>query len=169
MPPIQTSPFNVTIEPLTPDAFAAYGDVAERPIDVRRRYLPTSDGRTEDAGNFAFWISSAARLGQLPLPITTLERHPFTAQTFVPLGGSAYLAIVCGTGADGLPDLATLRCFKAGPHQSVTFARNVWHHPMTVLEAAMEFAVAMAMTGRQDDDVFVEIAAGIEAVPPPGA
>jgi ureidoglycolate lyase len=168
MLPIQTASRTVTAEMLSPAAFAVFGDVAERPIDTRRRYLPTAGDRAADAANFSFWISSAARLGSLPLAITTLERHPFSAQTFVPLGTSRYLAIVCGAAPDGLPDLATLRCFIAGPHQGVTFARNVWHHPMTVLDEAMEFAVAMATTGRQDDDVFVEIAAGVQAVLPPG-
>ncbi|MGM4887423.1 ureidoglycolate lyase [Tardiphaga sp. 20_F10_N6_6] len=169
MTPNHTASHTVAAESLSPAAFAAFGDVAERPIDARRRYLPTSDGRAEDAAIFSFWISSAARLGSLPLPITTLERHPFSAQTFVPLGSSQYLAIVCHADPDGLPDVATLRCFIAGAHQSVTFARNVWHHPMTVLGAAMEFAVAMGMTGRQDDDVFVDIAGDVRAVMPQSA
>jgi ureidoglycolate lyase len=169
MTPNHIASHAVAAESLSPAAFAAFGDVAERPIDVRRRYLPTSDDRTEDAATFSFWISSAARLGSLPLPITTLERHPFSAQTFIPLGSSQYLAIVCDAGPDGLPDVATLRCFIAGAHQSITFARNVWHHPMTVLGAAMEFAVAMGMTGRQDDDVFVDIAGDVRAVMPQSA
>ncbi len=40
---------------------------------------------------------------------------------------------------------------------------------MTVLGAAMEFAVAMGMTGRQDDDVFVDIAGDVRAVMPQSA
>lgn len=168
MPPVHTASRIIAAETLSAEAFAAFGDVAESPIDTRRRYLPTTDDGAADAAQFSFWISSAARLGSLPLAIATLERHPFSAQTFVPLGTSRYLAIVCDADADGGPDLATLRCFIAGPHQAVTFARNVWHHPMTVLDGAMEFAVAMAVTGRQDDDVFVEIAAGVQAVTPQG-
>ncbi|MET0967708.1 MAG: ureidoglycolate lyase [Tardiphaga sp.] len=168
MPPIHTAPRTIVAETLSSSAFAPFGDVTERPIDTRRRYLPTAVDRAMEAVTFSFWISSAARLGRLPLAITTLERHPFSAQTFVPLGTSRYLAIVCGDAPDGLPDLATMRCFIAGPHQAVTFARNVWHHPMTVLDGAMEFAVAMAVTGRQDDDIFVEIAAGVQAVSPLG-
>jgi ureidoglycolate lyase len=162
----ETTPLSIAAEPLSPAAFMPFGDVAERPIDVRRRYLPTATDCAESAITFSHWISSAARLGTLPLQITTLERHPHSAQTFIPLGSSQYLAIACDTGPDGLPDVATLRCFIAGPHQSITFARNVWHHPMTVLGADMEFAVAMGMTGRQDDDVFVEIAGEVRAVMP---
>ncbi len=162
------APSTFEAELLSPAAFAAFGDVAERPIGVRRRYLLTSDDRATVAANFSFWISSAAKVVSLPLRIVTLERHPYSAQTFVPLGRSRYLAVVCGAAADGQPDLATLRCFIAGPQQSVTFARNVWHHPSTVLDETMEFAVAMGVTGRNDDDVFVDIPAGIHAVMPAG-
>lgn len=169
MSPAQNASRAIEAEPLSPAAFAAFGDVAERPIDMRRRYLPTSDDRAADAATFSFWISGAAKIGSLPLPIVTLERHPYSAQTFVPLGSSDYLAIVCGTAPNGQPDLASLRCFIAGPHQSVTFARNVWHHPSTVLGEKMEFAVAMGTTGRNDDDVFVDIAAGIHAIMPQSA
>jgi ureidoglycolate lyase len=166
MPPIDVTPYSAKAEPLSPAAFAPFGDVAERPIDQRRRYLPTAADRASDATEFSFWISSAAKVGKLPLQITTLERHPFSAQTFVPLGSAEYLAIVCAAGPDGNPDPLTLRCFIAGAHQSVTFARNVWHHPMTVLGHSMEFAVAMNMTGRQDDDIFVNIDVDLRVVMP---
>ena len=158
--------FTLAPEPLSPIAFAAYGDVAQRPIDARRRYLPVSAERSQDAATPVMWISAAARSGALPMQLTTLERHPFSAQTFVPLGAENYLAIVCGAAPDGSPDLATLRCFVAGAHQAVTFARNVWHHPMTVLGPAMEFVVAMNTTGRDDDDVFVSLEAEVHVILP---
>jgi ureidoglycolate lyase len=163
---IEVASYTVNPEPLSPAAFAPFGDVAERPIDLRRRYLPTSVDRSDDATTFSLWISSAAAVGVLPLQLTTLERHPFSAQTFIPLGSGQYLVIVCAPAPDGRPDLAALRCFIAGGHQSVTFARNVWHHPMTVLGNAMEFAVAMGMTGRQDDDVFASLDASVHVVMP---
>lgn len=164
---VETINFTITPEPLSPAAFATFGDVAERPIAVRRRYLPIAADRTDDAATPVLWISSAARTGLLPMQLTTLERHPFSAQTFIPLGAEKYLAIVCATAPDGSPDLATLRCFIAGAHQGITFARNVWHHPMTVLGPAMEFVVAMNTTGRDDDDVFVSVEADVHVTLPP--
>jgi len=166
MPVTEIIRFAVTPEPLSPAAFAAFGDVAERPIDVRRRYLPNALDRSDEAATPALWISSAAAVGALPMQLTTLERHPYTAQTFIPLGPERYLAIACAAAADGSPNLATLRCFIAGGHQSVTFKRNVWHHPMTVLGQAMEFAVAMCVTGRDDDDVFIGLDAGVHVTLP---
>jgi ureidoglycolate lyase len=169
MSAIEHSCFTVIPEPLSPVAFEPFGDVAERPVDVRRRYLPTAANRADDAVFPTLWISNSARVGTLPLQLTTLERHPFSAQTFIPLGIAHYLAIVCKPAAGGGPDLATLRCFIAGAHQSVTFARNVWHHPMTVLQTAMEFIVAIGITGRDDDDVFVDLDAKVHVTLPPTA
>jgi ureidoglycolate lyase len=161
-----THMMTVTLEPLAPETFAAFGDVAERPSGLRRRYLPTSLDCADDAQACSFWISSAAAVVSLPLRITTLERHPFTAQTFVPLDAGRYLVIVCTTKPDGQPDLAKLRGFVAESNQVVTYARNVWHHPSAVLDHAIEFAVAMRTTGRDDDDVFIDIDADVTVVMP---
>lgn len=158
--------YTVSLEPLSAEAFAPFGDVVSRPTSERRRYLPTMLNRADEAQSFSLWISGAAALGQLPLRATTLERHPYSAQTFVPLGSTRYLAVVCAATPDGDPDLATLRGFVAGPDQIVTYARNVWHHPMTVLDAPMEFAVAMGLTGQQNDDVFFGLDAAVTIVMP---
>jgi ureidoglycolate lyase len=159
--------YTVALEPLSAEAFAPFGDVASRPTGERRRYLPTALNCADEAQSFSLWISSAAALGRLPLRATKLERHPYSAQTFVPLGSARYLALVCSAAPDGDPDLTTLRGFIARPDQVVTYARNVWHHPMTVLDSPMEFAVAMGVTGLHDDDVFFGLDAAVTIVMPP--
>jgi ureidoglycolate lyase len=166
---IDTRKFTVTLEPLTPEGFAAFGDVASRPSGLRRRYLPTSVDCADDARTFSLWISSAATVVSLPLRLTTLERHPFTAQTFVPLDAGRYLVVVCTAAADGQPDLQRLRGFVAQSDQAVTFARNVWHHPMAVLDHHVEFVVAMVMTGRDDDDESIRLDAAVDVVSSPAS
>jgi ureidoglycolate lyase len=160
---------SVEAEPLAPGSFARFGDVVARPTAARRHYLPTSLDCADDAGAISLWISGAAAVKSLPLRLTVLERHPFSAQTFIPLDAGRYLVIVCGADPQGGPDLTTLRAFLAGAHQSVTFARNVWHHPMTVLEKPIEFAVAMGMTGRGDDDIFQDLDTDVTVVMPQAA
>lgn len=159
--------YTVSLEPLSAEAFAPFGDVATRPTGKRRRYLPTMQNRADEARSFSLWISGAAALGRLPLRATMLERHPYSAQTFVPLGSGRYLAVVCSAAPGGDPDLTTLRGFIASSDQVVTYARNVWHHPMTVLDAPMEFAVAMGVTGLHDDDVFFDLDAAVTIVMQP--
>lgn len=111
--------------------------------------------------------SSASKSGGgLFFPVAVLERHPFTTQTFVPLGSSAsarYLVIVAptlpsppnppvpvpvpatGKGAGpGLPDLQNLRAFVATGAQAVTYGAGTWHAPMAALGehgSAIEFVV----------------------------
>ena len=161
--------YTVQLEPLEPGPFAPFGDVAVRPTGLRRRTLPTALDCAEQASQIALWISGAAAIGNLPLRLTVLERHPYSAQTFIPLDAGRYLVTVCAADPEGRPNLRTLRAFLAFSHQTVTYARNVWHHPMTVLDKAMEFAVAMGMTGRGDDDVFQNLDASVTIVMPQDA
>jgi ureidoglycolate lyase len=163
------SAMHVSLEPLVAEAFAPFGDVATRPTGVRRRYLPTSLDHAADASTMSLWISRVSATASLPLQLTALERHPFSAQSFIPLDSGRYLVVVCETDAKGRPNLRTLRAFVAGSQQAVTYARNVWHHPMTVLDHPMDFAVAMGVTGREDDDEWHTLDSGVTVVMPPAA
>ena len=114
------------------------------------------------------------RTGDSPVfPIRVLERHPYTTQTFIPLGLSAidsatkYLVIVAPTGpstADfpelGPPDLDNLRAFLAHGGQAVTYGSGTWHAPMVVVgEKRIDFVVIQFCNGvPMEDCQEVEIA-----------
>lgn len=96
-------------------------------------------------------------------PVEILERHPFTTQTFIPLGlssggeeGSQYLVIVAPSlgpspndlqfpvpdaaaaaqgrlPGRGLPDLTKIKAFLATGSQAVTYGAGTWHAPMVVV------------------------------------
>ena len=95
-------------------------------------------------------------------PVEILERHPFTTQTFIPLGLSSseankarYLVVVAPSlppsSADeywpvpavtansgplpgrGLPDLRKIRAFIADGSQAVTYGAGTWHAPMVAI------------------------------------
>ncbi len=110
-------------------------------------------------------------------PIEILERHPYTSQTFIPLGTSAaeasqarYLVIVAPslpplTGDEhlpvpapimntrplpgrGLPDLKRIRAFIANGSQAVTYDAGTWHAPMVVLGTKpVDFVVVQFANG----------------------
>ncbi|GAA6060242.1 hypothetical protein JCM10212_003482 [Sporobolomyces blumeae] len=75
--------------------------------------------------------------------VRVLERHEFSSQSFVPMGGRGgggggarareYLVVVALPGKDGQPDLSTLRAFVASSAQGITYHANIWHHPLIVL------------------------------------
>lgn len=104
--------------------------------------------------------------GSPVFPIRILERHPYTTQTFVPMGlsprdqSSKYLVIVASSkqptnafSREGPPDLADVRAFVAGGRQAVTYGAGVWHAPMVVLgEKRVDFVVVQTTNGVPNDD-----------------
>ncbi|KAI2469442.1 putative ureidoglycolate hydrolase [Annulohypoxylon bovei var. microspora] len=119
--------------------------------------------------------------------VKILERHPFTTQTFVPLGASAktrYLVIVAPSQAPdsadkdfpvpagdelpgrGLPDLKGLRAFVATGAQAVTYGAGTWHAPMAALGAsgsAIDFVVVQFASDEPIEDcqeVALEVIGG---------
>lgn len=70
--------------------------------------------------------------------VKLLERHPHTNQAFIPMGGavrhgdaledpgSEYLVIVAKSGADGKPDLTSLRAFLASAAQGIVYDTAIW-------------------------------------------
>ncbi|CAI4212263.1 unnamed protein product [Parascedosporium putredinis] len=110
-------------------------------------------------------------------PVTILERHPYTSQTFIPLSSprrrAAYLVIVAptisntpdypamptprgrGLPGPGLPDLRRLRAFVASGDQAVTYGAGTWHAPMVVLgraEDKVDFVVVQFANGVGRED-----------------
>lgn len=110
-------------------------------------------------------------------PIRVLERHPFTTQTFVPMGLAAsdrstrYLVIVAPTlppSEDwpdrGPPDLQNIKAFGAHGGQAVTYAPGTWHAPMAVMGAnRIDFVVLQFCNGVSEEDCQeVEVDEGLE-------
>lgn len=85
--------------------------------------------------------------------VRILERHPFSSQTFVPMGRAAdkvsYLVIVALPDASlTKPDLTTVKGFLCKGNQAVTYGAGIWHAPMIVLgeEDYLDFAVLIYET-----------------------
>lgn len=90
-----------------------------------------------------------------------LERHPFSTQTFIPMGkesSQAYLVIVALPKQDGqkLPDLSTLKAFVCRGNQAVTYGIGIWHAPMIALgekkEDFIDFSVLIHENGVDNED-----------------
>jgi len=158
----------VQAEPLRPEAFTPYGTVIQYSGEPRRQYVPEAFERIEDVASPTLWLRRANRRAELPVTVTNLERHPYSAQTFLPVKDVSHLVVVAGSRADGTPDLDTLRAFIATGGQGVSYRRNVWHHGLTVLDGTADFIVVMSLTGRGDDDVFLDLAQPVEVRAPAG-
>ncbi|RLV92264.1 Ureidoglycolate lyase [Spathaspora sp. JA1] len=88
---------------------------------------------------------------------TVLERHPFTTQTFLPLGQEddiCYLVIVAKANSlIEIPDSLDIEAFVCRGNQSVTYGVGVWHAPMVAIsDHSIDFAVLVHESGVPEED-----------------
>ncbi|WP_430473999.1 ureidoglycolate lyase [Thalassospira lucentensis] len=138
----------LSVEHLTPDAFAPFGEVIS--IATARDSYPINLGtttrfhdisRVDVADGDGAPIISIFRGTPRPKPIEIkmMERHPLGSQAFMPLSAQRFL-IVVAAGTD-TPKPEDLRAFLSDGTQGVTYAKNVWHHPLLVLEEDSDFLI----------------------------
>lgn len=157
------TPHRLTVEPLSREAFAPYGEVIEASEAVQ--HFTINAGNTERYHDLAEIapgpdgrvIVSIFR-GQpraLPFRVAMMERHPLASQAFIPMSGRPYLVVVAPAGAP--PAVDDLRVFLARGDQGVNYATGVWHHPLLALDAVCDFLVVdRAGPGHNCDEVVIE-------------
>jgi ureidoglycolate lyase len=159
-----TAPRQLSIEPLTVAAFAPFGaviqtDGAERIMinegtTTRFHALAGVDVESDAGAGSGRAILSIFRGTRRPDPIAIrmMERHPLGSQAFMPLAAHEWLVVVAPTNADdSAPNFDALRCFRAAGSVGVNYARNVWHHPLLVLQPAQDFLI-IDRAGPADED-----------------
>lgn len=128
----------LSLRPLTAQAFAAFGDIVTSAGGEGRRINAGTSVRVEmpapdvlaDGGGPSLSVFRAQAV-PLPFVVHELERHRLGSQTFLPLGSTAFVVVVA-LGGDQ-PDVTTLAAFLADGRCGVTFRRGVWHHPLLAL------------------------------------
>ncbi len=144
---------------LTRAAYAAYGDVIAadeslpwRPANLgtARRYnhlAALTSTRPGAAANLC--VFAVAPFAGARFEVAMLERHQHSTQAFMPLQDARYLAVVCG--GDDEPDLTTLAAFVVDSPAGITYHPGTWHHPLTVLGRAADFACIVYEDGGEGD------------------
>ncbi|KZZ91891.1 Ureidoglycolate hydrolase [Ascosphaera apis ARSEF 7405] len=112
--------------------------------------------------------------------VRILERHPYTTQSFLPMGLSSgddapsYFLVIVAPTLEGQtapakvkdehgieqdtvvqnpPDLKNIKAFVARGNQGVTYGAGTWHAPMVVLGTErVDFAVTQFANGIANDD-----------------
>jgi ureidoglycolate lyase len=163
-------PGSLRLEPLTSAAFADFGGVIEAPSEP--------GGRSE----YSDWLGGSGlctgrpgmtprlhvnRLAPVVLPrfIDTLERHPYSAQIFVPIDVASYIVVVALTGIDGAPHGESAQGFLVPGNLGIVYAPGVWHAGAAVLEREGSFAVLMWRNGSADDEEFAPLAHPLQILP----
>jgi ureidoglycolate lyase len=141
------TPLTLHVEPLTPEAFAPFGELIE--ASDAAQHFTINAGNTEryhdlariEPGPDGRVIVSIFR-GQprtLPFTVQMMERHPLASQAFIPMSGKPYLVVVAPAGNP--PGVEDLKVFLARADQGVNYATGVWHHPLLALEGVCDFIV----------------------------
>lgn len=135
----------IRTEPLTPAAFAPFGDVLDASGTPDKIINQGLCGRFHDRAKLDFGAGGRAGISvfnaeprTLPYRLDLLERHPEGSQAFLPMSQNPFLVIVApdDNGAPGIP-----RAFLTAPGQGINLHRGVWHGVLTPLHAPGLFAV----------------------------
>jgi ureidoglycolate lyase len=129
------------IEPLSRPAFGHYGDVIGGHMATEG--LAINHGTTLKFDSEALTLSGGgaqghaylyrARQQTLPLTLTELECHRLGSQSFIPLGGVSFVAVVAQSDDQGWPDLQTLRAFWIDGNHAITVRAGTWHHGLIAM------------------------------------
>jgi ureidoglycolate lyase len=132
----------VHTEPLTPAAFAPFGDVLDASGPPDRLINAGLCGRYHDRARLDFGTDGRAGLSifkaearTLPYRLDLIERHPEGSQAFIPMTADPFLVIVAETPA------AMPRAFLTTPGQGINLHRGTWHGVLTPLHPPGLFAV----------------------------
>ena len=135
----------IVVEPLTPAAFAPFGDVVQAGGAPTKLINRGMCGRFHDLARLDFGPGGRAGIsvfeGQpyaLPLTLEMVERHPLGSQAFLPLSADPFLVVVAPD-QDGRPGVP--QAFLTSPGQGVNYLRGTWHGVLTPLERPAVFAV----------------------------
>lgn len=154
-------------EPLTPEAFAPYGDVIE--ATAVAEMIRINEGNTvrfhdlmalDVADGDGEPCISIFRSTPMPAPVTIkmMEYHPLGSQAFMPLGQSPYLVVVAKAGDF---DAASIRVFLAEPGQGVNYHKGTWHHYCLALNGESDFLVIDRKGAKdKEGDNCVEVVLG---------
>lgn len=130
--------------PLTPAAFAPFGDVIDARGQPDKIINQGLCGRYHDRASLDFADGRAgislfdANPRSLPYRLEMVERHPLGSQAFIPMTHQPFLVIVAPdeNGVPGAP-----LAFLTEPGQAVNYHRGTWHGVLTPLHAPGLFAV----------------------------
>jgi ureidoglycolate lyase len=140
------SKLQLTIEPLTQEAFAPYGEVIETEgrdhflinKDHTKRFHQLANVQLDERGQGIISIFEATTYAK-PLKIDMMEHHPFGSQAFVPMSEQPFLLVVAPKGDSVSVD--QLKAFKTNGRQGVNYFAGTWHYPVIALNDGDRFLV----------------------------
>ena len=133
--------------PLSKEGFAHFGEVIET---GGARHFTINDGTSErfhdlaridvaDGSGHPLISIFRATPRPVPIEIRLMERHPLGTQAFMPLSAQPFLVVVAR--ARDTVARESLVAFLVPRGTGISYAKNVWHHPVLALNEVSDFLV----------------------------
>ena len=140
------TPDILTLEALTSEAFAAFGDVIQTegnsPLSINyghtQKYADLARIDSGSDGRTAVHIYKSTPVS-LPLAIEIMERHPLASQAFIPLHSRPFVVVVAPAGPE--PGIQQIKGFISNGKQGVNYHKGVWHHHQITLSEPAQYLV----------------------------
>lgn len=146
----------MALPPLTADALAPFARIV-RAVDGKYTHVHQVLEPGDVPGHHEFVVLCPAPVPAGDVTIASLERHPHSTQTFLPISVGRWIVLVAPTLPDGPPDVAGARAFVAGPSDAICIGRNVWHAGLTVLDRPAEVGMIMWRADTDNDGIVHEL------------
>lgn len=121
----------ITIEPLEPKAFEPFGQIIGLQAGAPAFAGGHVTGWRLDFGSDGPVDLMFSRFAYLPMEFSEVERHFNVTQSFVPLGGAAYVMVVAPRtakeGAAALPRADAMRAFYVDGSRGILLWKGTWH------------------------------------------
>ena len=164
-------PLQVRAERLTSDSFAPFGQVLGpglgssrliRDGAVQLTRTPPCLEHADEACTASVDIYVVA--GETaPVECSCIERHPLSAQLFVPMTSGRWLVAVWPEGPAG-----PVRSFVAESGQGIVYARGLWHQGIVALDQEVTFLSMMFRGEDTKDTVFETLSRPVSIETPQG-
>jgi ureidoglycolate lyase len=154
----------VRLTALTESAIAPFGAMIQAPAKAGERNFYTQWLGSERAGMTPRLHVNLVPEVKLPYVINTLERHPYSAQIFIPLDVSRYVVVVAPSSADSGPDVENVRAFVVPGTVGIVYRAAVWHAGASVLDKPGSFSVMMWRNDSADDEEFVSLEQPVQLI-----
>lgn len=117
----------IQVEPISPDAFAPFGQVIERSSAPPVFENPGLRSWRLDYRAIGDTELMVIEFSEIDMRFDRIERHHDVTQCFLPLSGRWMVMVVAPDSCAAAPDPETVRAFLVAPHQGILLARSVWH------------------------------------------
>ena len=137
----------INVEKLNKEKFLPFGEI----IEAKGDYKIINQGNGKKWNNLVnmdmYQDEGKVNLGILRTKIleftfSQMERHLFTSQIFVPLGGGKSIVAVAPV-SEYYPNPDEVKAFIMNGNQGISFNRKVWHHSLFPIKDEQEYILMM--------------------------